>query len=481
MIVAIVDRERIDTVLLVVAFLLGIGSSIMLKASEFPDWLPALTSGGVIIGYVAITLTSARARLDPSQIGDNAYYLGFVLTLASLAYTLYELGSKPEISELFGDVIAGFGIALSSTIVGVIVRVILLQYRVDLVAREREIRLKLNDAMRRFHVEVEDVVRGTKYLGTEIRQSLDEHHQQLAESSGQRIEKLAGELSTGYQQVLDGIVEQSKETNRGLVSSTRNSISGAEKVVLETLNTVSVQLQETNAAMKESVHSAADVLKRNLQETSEMMSEGMSGLRTEVRRSIDEISRAHAEDMTRKAELMDEAATSMQAIGSFARSAQSSISSAEKAVLETLHSVSLQLQETNVTISEGTRSTTEAAKRNLQETSEMMSEGMGDLRTEIRRSAEEISQAHTENMKRTAALMEEASTSMRQAIGFFVERFETSLGDVETTTAKFSDVSGRAHKAMDQLTEDLERLSNQDLEKGSHRPRGVFSFFDRNS
>ena len=462
---AVLDRERIDSLLLIVAFLLGIGSSIMLKSSEFPVWLPALSSGGVIIAYVAITLTSLRARLDPSQIGDNAYYLGFVLTLASLAYTLYELGSKPEISELFGDVIAGFGIALSSTIVGVIVRVILLQYRVDLVAREREIRLQLNDAMRRFHVEVEDVVRGTKYLGSEIRQSLDEHHHQMADSYEQRIEKLAGDLSTGYQQVLDGIIEQSKETNKGLVSSTRSSISGAEKAVLETLNTVSVQLQESNAAIHESTRSVVGIFKRNLQETSEMMSEGMGNLRSEVQRSVEEISRTHTENMKREAALMDEAATSMQAIGSFAGSAQSSLSSAEKAVLETLHTVSGQLQETNVTISESARSSADAVKLNLQETSEMMSEGLGDLRSEVRRTVEEISRAHTENTKRAAALMDEAATSMQQAIGFFADRFERSLGEVETTTEKLSDVSGRAHKVMDQLTENLERLSNQTLGK----------------
>ena len=480
---AFLDREGIDSVLLVVAFLLGIASSLMVKA-YYADliWLPALTSGGVIIAYATITLTSVRARLDPGQIGDNAYYLGFVLTLASLAYTLYELGSKSEISEPIRDVIAGFGIALSSTIVGVIVRVILLQYRVDLVAREREFRLQLNDAMRHFHVEVEDAVRGTKYLGIEIRQSLDEHHHKMAESYEQRIENLVGDLSTGFQNVLDGIIEQNNETNKELAASTRNSLSKAEKAMLETLKTVSEQMQETNEAMvaiNEGARSSTNDLKRNLRETSEMMSESMSQLRTEVRRSVEGISLAHAETLKREAVLMDEAVTSMKAIGSFAGSAQSSISNSEKAVLGMLNTVSGQLRETNAAINEGTRSAADALKRNRQETSEMMSEVMDDLRTEVRSSVEGISLAYIENIKREAALMDEAATSMQQSIGSFAAKLERCLGEVEKTTSKFSDVSGRAHEALDQLTENLECLRNEIQKQSEHKPRGMFQIFKR--
>lgn len=485
---AVLDRERIDTALLLVAFFVGIGSSIVLKIGGYPVWLPAVTSGSVIVAYVAITLTSVRARLDPGQIGDNAYYLGFVLTLASLAYTLYELGVEAgglgveaRDSDLFRDVIAGFGIALSSTIVGVILRVVLLQYRVDLVAREREIRLQLNDAMRRFHVEVEDFVRGTKFLGIEIRQSLDEHHQQMAKRYEQSIEELVKDLSSGHQKVLEGIVEQSKETNRGLVSSTRNSITNVEQAVLETAGTVSGQMQETNVAINEGVRSAAEVLKRNLQETSELMSGSLSDLRSEVRRSVEEMSRVHAENMKREADLIDEAATSMQSIGSFADGARNSISSAENAVLETLSTVSGQLRENGAAINESTRSTADGLNRSVRKAGEVMSEGMSDLRKEFRHSVEEMSKAHAENMKRESALMDEAATSMQMAISSFAERFEKNLGEVETTATKLSDVSERACQTMDQITANLENFSNEVSKKNDDRPRSAFWIFDRKS
>lgn len=80
--------------------------------------------------------------MDAETIGDNSYYLGFLFTLTSLAVTLYfviEAGS--ETARLIPEIISGFGVALSSTIVGVFLRVLMLQLKVDVETRERRVRL----------------------------------------------------------------------------------------------------------------------------------------------------------------------------------------------------------------------------------------------------------------------------------------------------------------------------------------------------
>ncbi|MCY4315968.1 MAG: hypothetical protein OXC66_07615 [Roseovarius sp.] len=433
-------RETIDAGLLIVAFFVGFSTSIALKKiGEFPDWLPAVTSGIVIIAYVIIAHLSKRARLDPGQIGDNAYYLGFVLTLASLAFTLYELaGSEIKDSNILDDVIAGFGIALSSTIVGVLARVALLQYRVDLVANEREIKLKLNDAMRRFHAEVEDMVRGTKYLGIEIRQSLDEYHNQKMEKYGQSVDMLVGNLSSGHKEVLDGIIKQTKDANNELVSNTRSSISNVEKAVIETLDTVSAHMQETNVSINEGIQSTADILKRNLQETSELMSGTLNKLQAELRNSTSEISRIQKENMKREANLIGEAETSMRSIGSFAET----ISDAEKAILETLNAISGQLQETrDAMINIATHQSTNAIN--------------------------EMLQVQTENMKR------ETAESMKP-IRSLTKRYDDSLNQIETSTKKLSDASEQANKKIGKITKNLERLNNQVSNKIDNKPERKF-------
>ncbi len=485
-----IDRERIDIAILVFAYLVGIisgmmlklnvGASMMLEDGEYPVWLPAVTSGIVIVAYAVIAHTSIRARTDPGQTGDNAYYLGFVLTLASLAFTLYQLGSESQNSDrLFRDVIAGFGVALSSTIFGVMVRVFLLQYRVDLVAREREVRLKLNDVMRRFHVEIEDAVRGTKYLGTEIRQSLEEHNHKIAENHGQKFDKLVEEVSTKQQKILEGMVEQAKEVNTGLVSITRNTISNVEKAALETLGTVSTQMRETNVAIKESIRLTSDSLKCNIQEINEVMSGSMSDLRAEARRSIEEISRIQAECVTREGVLTDQATTSIRQVGDFADSARSAISRAEKAMLEALNAFSGQLRDASDAMNEATGSVAEALKLSLQEANAVISADMSDLRAEVRRSAEETSRVHAQGSVHEAVQMDEAAKSMQHAISSPLEEYQASMGEVEKMTDNFENVSDRAHEAMDQVAGNLDRMNEQDSEEASSKRWKILRVFGR--
>ena len=68
----------------------------------------------IMLCYIAFCGTRADI------IGDNIYYLGFLLTLVSLAYTLYKFTSADaEIDQI----IKNFGIALSTTLIGVVGRV----------------------------------------------------------------------------------------------------------------------------------------------------------------------------------------------------------------------------------------------------------------------------------------------------------------------------------------------------------------------
>lgn len=42
-------RERLDTVLLITAFIGGVGASLTLKVMGFPPYIPAVAAGAVII------------------------------------------------------------------------------------------------------------------------------------------------------------------------------------------------------------------------------------------------------------------------------------------------------------------------------------------------------------------------------------------------------------------------------------------------
>lgn len=250
-------REGLDTVLLITAFIVGVGSAVILKVMGFPPYIPAIAAGAVIIVYGVATYKSSVARLESEQIGDNCYYLGFCITLASLAYTLYSLGSAGSNAAILGDVISGFGVALSSTVVGVMARVVLLQFRVDLTARDKEARGQLNQVMRSFHSEMQTSVSSTRETIVQIRQTLEEHteatienNKRMQESYETRIEALVEEAVGGVKAAMYEVVESGKDMNKRLSASSRANMATAEKAMTDSIETITGNLRRATETLE---------------------------------------------------------------------------------------------------------------------------------------------------------------------------------------------------------------------------------------
>lgn len=266
-------QDSADKWILGVAFILGIVGSLALKVMGLPVWAPAVFAGGVIILYAILAHIIPTMQLESDQVGDNAYYLGFVLTLTSLSFTLYELGQHSGDADFIAYVIAGFGVALSSTIVGVSVRVICLQFRLDLVARDREARIALNDAMRQFRAELTDVIRGTKYLGVEIRQSLLEYHEELAKAHREATKNLNGELISAFRAALDplngqltSLTQQALDDAKATVSS---SAAARDAVFKSTSDGLAFATQSISSDMQELSSVISKILKNALSDLEE--------------------------------------------------------------------------------------------------------------------------------------------------------------------------------------------------------------------
>ncbi|UWQ17129.1 hypothetical protein [Jannaschia sp. M317] len=221
------DSFGLDRWLLAIAFFAGALGVVALKVSDLPQWVPAVYAGGVILAYAGLTWFLRSARLEPEQIGDNAYYLGFVLTLCSLAYTLWALGTLEAEAAFIAEVISGFGVALTSTVVGVAVRVFLMQFRIDLVAREREAQMALGEGMAAFRSEIAEVIRGTRYLGVEIRQTLAQHHRELAEQDIARTRETTDRMMAGFEAAMDRFAERAAEMNDALAARAEGTVSTA--------------------------------------------------------------------------------------------------------------------------------------------------------------------------------------------------------------------------------------------------------------
>ena len=155
--------------------------------THFPTIMAAAWAVIVILVYALIARTLRRRMIEPETIGDNCYYIGFLFTLTSLAITLIQLGSAGTTSntDVLENVISGFGVALVSTIVGVLMRVLFFQQRADLVARERETALELQKAVREFRANLQNSTASLKRFSIESIQLAQERDQQIVKSAEQ--------------------------------------------------------------------------------------------------------------------------------------------------------------------------------------------------------------------------------------------------------------------------------------------------------
>lgn len=238
----VAPREGGDRVAFVMAFFLGVFGGIALKILGVHPIVTALYAAIILFGYAIATWANGRFQIDPESIGDNCYYLGFLFTLTSLAFTLYQLASSENDGSpvAIPEVISGFGVALSSTIVGVFLRVLMLQMRPDFVAKDRAIRSDLNSALARFRKDMAGALSQLKSFSTESVQMAAERDERLRVSTekfvqdyhaslelatnllSERITKSFDNMDAGFEKILQEIADK---TEREFSTLAKKSIS----------------------------------------------------------------------------------------------------------------------------------------------------------------------------------------------------------------------------------------------------------------
>ncbi|MCE8441652.1 hypothetical protein [Rhodovulum sulfidophilum] len=187
---------RSEVLPLIVAFLAGTTGSILLKIVTINPFAGAVWAISVLLAYALYAYNATQLRLDAETIGDNCYYLGFLFTLTSLAVTLYFVVQTPtsQRADVIPQVISGFGVALASTIGGVFLRVLMLQFKVDMESRERQERQYLNETSRRFRAELGMSLDQIKAFSTESLQQSAEREVRMREAFDKLLSDMQGEL-----------------------------------------------------------------------------------------------------------------------------------------------------------------------------------------------------------------------------------------------------------------------------------------------
>ncbi len=90
--------------------------------------ITGILAGAIMIPYCLIAFRRAAQTGAYEQLGDSCYYLGFLLTLIGLAISLYDLGESAVSNTAAVGVVSRFGAAIVTTLVGMIARIIIVQF-----------------------------------------------------------------------------------------------------------------------------------------------------------------------------------------------------------------------------------------------------------------------------------------------------------------------------------------------------------------
>ena len=149
---------------LFLTFFVGGGVLILLmKSLTASPLLAVLLPIGLMGSYACLLVEWPDMRPKVDFAGDNFYYLGFLYTLISLAISLYQFNTEGATSSI----ITNFGLALTSTILGLAGRILLNQPQDE---EEAEARAR------------EDLARANRRLRAEMEYSIDEFQQFRAEA-----------------------------------------------------------------------------------------------------------------------------------------------------------------------------------------------------------------------------------------------------------------------------------------------------------
>ena len=225
-------------------FALG-GAAAILVAKAFGVAAIIVAAGAAItmVLYAAIVQTAGTGRLRADQAGDNCYYLGLIYTLTSLAYAIFFF----DPADTATTIVQGFGVALATTIMGIVLRVFFNQSRVDLVQTEDTARIELAEAAGRLKAELAATVVSMNDFGRRTRQSLEELSGEVLRTLGEVQAAATKAVTEASEQTTTSIREAGEQAVRSVADMAGHASSAISDTAAQATQAVSEQTSEAVA------------------------------------------------------------------------------------------------------------------------------------------------------------------------------------------------------------------------------------------
>ncbi|MCG6941134.1 MAG: hypothetical protein LJE69_07780 [Thiohalocapsa sp.] len=481
-------RERRDQLLFFAAFVIGALGTLTVKALSAPTWIVILFPMLVIGTYAAAAWLPGNTSLEPDMIGDNCYYLGFILTLVSLGWTLSAVTQASGDLDLVREIISGFGVALASTITGIFLRALFLQLRPDVVAAERQARQAISAAARDLRTELGQSVTALQDFARQTEQALAEHHTRLEAASAEAqhtyrqwmqrySQDTAKEASVLYKAALAQVRVDAQATGAAVVHDLKSTLRAAQQdfqdwlrqadqrvaALCDQIDAQAQRLASSVAAVGEStkkasdqVEGAASALAKNVSGASERfaaetqgITNGLSGhaaklgaAATTVQQALERESKGFADQLANASKRIRSAADeSARTLAQDTRAAADAITASATEVSGALKAALEQLLASGGAIRSGSEDLLRIAEH-IPQIAGLLDESEARLQSLRRLPTREDADASSAALAKSIA-----------AIDKRIERFETAVVNATVLTKRVGEFSQQAESAAGELKE----------------------------
>ena len=188
--------------------------------------------------YCFLSLRNKEFFIKEDQVGDNAYYMGFLFTLASLSHALFTFNGSNgnEINQIVGN----FGVALWSTIAGIASRVYIAQLRQDIDEVEEDVKIKLLETSNRLTNELNQISFNLNNCARTLQNSIEESYQFANEKIQNNLIKISENF---LNKITENITKTSEIFNQ--FEANCNNINIHSKAIIKAFDKTVLKLENT--------------------------------------------------------------------------------------------------------------------------------------------------------------------------------------------------------------------------------------------
>lgn len=233
--------------------LVTIGGMIFIWTAKLWGWSTLFATAvplALMATYFLASVLLGGFRLQNEQAGDNLYYMGFLFTLSSLGVSLYLFTGETSIDTI----VRNFGIAVTSTIAGVTLRILFNQMRRDPMDVERNVRHELVEMTRRVRTELDSSAREFSNYRRVSNQMLSEGFDEIARQAEKNGEDIRRAIDALSKQAIKPVQEAAEKLS-SIIESHHKSLdertSEATTRLTETTTQLSVIIDQFAASVEE--------------------------------------------------------------------------------------------------------------------------------------------------------------------------------------------------------------------------------------